>query len=327
MKVLITGGAGFIGSHLVEGLMRRGFPVRVLDNFSTGKPANLAALRDESGSAIFDSEGEPLPGKSAELIRGDASDPAVCHASCSGVEIVLHLAAAPSVPLSVSDPAASHRANIEATFRLLLAARDANVRRFIFGASSAAYGDSEQLPKSELMRSLPLSPYAVQKLAGEDYSRAFAKCYGLQTLSMRYFNVFGPRQDPQSQYAAAIPALITAILRDESPTIYGDGEQTRDFTYIENIVAANLLAIQSQETRGELINIACGESFSLNQIIDQINEALGKSVRPQYVPPRPGDIKHSWAAISRAEQVIGYSPIIPFAEGLQRTIEWYRANL
>lgn len=326
MFVLVTGGGGFIGSHLVEGLIRRGHRVRVLDNFSTGKPANLAALRDEGGSPVFDDKGRPIPGRPVELVEGDAADPDVCVRACEGVEIVLHQAAVPSVPKSIHDPVTSHRANINATFHLLMASRDAKVRRFVYAASSSAYGESETLPKIESMPSSPLSPYAVQKLAGENYCRVFAGCYGLETLSMRYFNVFGPRQDPKSQYAAAIPAFITAILRNEPPTIYGDGEQTRDFTYIDNVVAANILAMEAPRTSGEVVNVACGEHVTVNQIIKRINESLGKSVRANHVAPRSGDIKHSWADIALAQRVIGYKPVVPFAEGLKRTIEWYAAH-
>lgn len=326
MNVLVTGGGGFIGSHITEGLIRKGHRVRVLDNFCTGKLSNLAALRDAAGSAIFASDGNALNTKLAELIRGDAAEPDVCKKGCQGIDVVIHVAAIPSVPKSVADPISSHRANIEATFQLLLAARDAKVRRFIYAASSSAYGESEKLPKEESMASSPLSPYAVQKLAGENYCRVFANCYGMQTLSMRYFNVFGPRQDPQSQYAAAIPAFITSIIRGEAPTIYGNGEQTRDFTYIDNIVAANILAVEALETRGQVINVACGEHVTLNEIIARINQKLGKEVRPNHVPPRSGDIMHSWADIALAEKVIGYRPVVPFAEGLKRTIDWYVAN-
>ncbi len=326
MFVLVTGGGGFIGSHLVEGLIRRGHRVRVLDNFSTGKPANLAALRDENGSPVFDDNGRPITGRPVELVVGDAADPETCARACNGVEIVLHQAAVPSVPKSIHDPVTSHRSNINATFQLLMAARDAKVRRFVYAASSSAYGESETLPKIETMPSSPLSPYAVQKLAGENYCRVFAGCYGLETLSMRYFNVFGPRQDPKSQYAAAIPAFIAAILRDEPPTIYGDGEQTRDFTYIDNVVAANILAMEAPRTSGEVINVACGEHVTVNQIIKRINESLDKSVRANHVAPRPGDIKHSWADIALARRVIGYTPVVSFAEGLKRTIDWYAAH-
>lgn len=309
MQYLVTGGAGFIGSHLVERLCALGASVRVVDDFSTGKRANLAPFREK-----------------IELIEGDLGDAGVCAPACRGVDFVLHHAALPSVPKSVADPVATHRANIEGTFNLLVAARDAGVRRFIYAASSAAYGDTPTLPKVETMPARPLSPYAVQKLTGEYYCEVFWRCYGLQTLSLRYFNVFGPRQDPMSQYAAAIPAFVTAILHDRPPTIFGDGEQTRDFTYIENVVEANLLATQVRETQGEVINVACGERVTVNAIIRQINDLLGKDVKPNYVEPRAGDIKHSWADIRRAAELIGFQPTVGFAAGLRKAIDWYAEN-
>ena len=310
MEYLVTGGAGFIGSHLVERLIELGAAVRVLDNFSTGKRENLAPFRD-----------------AIDLIEGDIADPEICARACRGVGVVLHQAALPSVPKSIADPVSSHRTNVEGTFNLLMAARDAGVRRFIYAASSSAYGETPTLPKVESMPAQPLSPYAVHKLTGEYYCSVFAGCFGVQTLSLRYFNVFGPRQDPASQYAAAIPAFVTAILRDKPPTIYGDGEQTRDFTYIENVIRANLLAAKAPETRGEVINVACGEHVTVNEIIKEINTLLGKDVKPEYVAPRPGDIKHSWADITLASKVIGFEPVVGFAEGLRRAIDWYQKNL
>jgi len=306
MDYLVTGGAGFIGSHLVERLVRDGASVRVVDNFSTGKRGNIAPFMDK-----------------IELIEGDITNPTVCAKACLGVDVVLHEAALPSVPKSVADPVTPHRANVDGTFNMLLAAKDAGVRRFIYAASSSAYGETPTLPKVETMPSQPLSPYAVQKLTGENYCGAFARCYGMQTLCVRYFNVFGPRQDPTSQYAAAIPAFITAILDDHPPTIYGDGEQTRDFTFVDNVVQANLLAARAPQVKGETVNVACGEHVTVNAICSEINRLLGKKVRPTYVPPRPGDIKHSWADISLAERLIGYRPTVSFAEGLRRTIHWY----
>jgi len=307
MTYLVTGGAGFIGSHIVERLVRQNHRVRVLDNFITGRPENLA----------------PFEGR-IELIIGDMADLEVCRRSCEGVDTVFHVGALPSVPKSVADPLTSHRCNVEATFNILVASRDAHVRRVIYSASSSAYGETPTLPKIESILPSPLSPYAVQKLAGEYYCAAFSRCYDLQTISLRYFNVFGPRQDPTSQYAAAIPAFVTAILADRAPVVYGDGEQTRDFTYIENVVHANLLAAQAPEVRGEAVNIACGERISVNAIIKSINTLLGKNVKPAYVDPRPGDIRHSWADITLASRLIGYRPLIAFSDGLQRAIEWYR---
>ncbi len=306
MDFLVTGGAGFIGSHLIAGLLERGHKVRAVDDFSSGKRANLA----------------PFEGR-IDIIEGDIADPDVCRRVCDGVRVVLHEAAMPSVPKSIADPAASHRANVQGTFNMLQAARDAGVKRFVSAASSSAYGESPTLPKIESMPTSPLSPYAVQKLTGEQYCRVFALCYGLQTISLRYFNVFGPRQDPKSQYAAAIPAFVTQILADRPPTVYGDGEQTRDFTYIENVINANLLAAEAPKTSGEIINIACGEHMTINEIIARINKLTGKSVRPNYLDPRPGDIKHSWADIQLAGEVIGYRPTVEFDDGLERTIKWY----
>jgi len=309
-KYLVTGGAGFIGSHLVERLVRDGESVRVLDNFATGHRRNL----------------EPFAGK-IDLVEGDLRKKADCAKACQGVEVIFHEGAVPSVPVSVEDPVTSHEANIDGTFNLLMAARDARARRVIFAASSSAYGDLPDLPKRETARPDPLSPYAVNKLVGEQYLSVFYKCYGLETLSLRYFNVFGPRQDPKSQYAAAIPAFVTAILHDEPPTIYGDGEQTRDFTYIDNVVHANLLAAKAPKLSGEVINIACGERVSVNQIIAEINKLLGKNVPSKHVAERAGDVKHSLADITLARQIIGFEPIVDFAEGLRLAIDWYRNNL
>jgi len=306
-KYLVTGGAGFIGSHIVEQLVRDGESARVLDNFATGKRENLAPF-----SARI------------ELFEGDLRDKADCARACAGVEIIFHEGAVPSVPKSVEDPATSHEANVDGTFNILMAARQAGCRRVIYAASSSAYGDQPELPKRETARPDPLSPYAVNKLVGEHYLSVFHKCWGLETISLRYFNVFGPRQDPKSQYAAAIPAFVTAILRGEPPTVYGDGEQTRDFTYIENVVHANLLAARAPKLSGEVINVACGERVSVNQIIQEVNQLLGKSIRPNYVPQRPGDVKHSLADISLARQIIGFEPVVGFAEGLSRAIDWYR---
>ncbi|OWY73298.1 LPS biosynthesis protein WbpP [cyanobacterium TDX16] len=310
MDFLVTGGAGFIGSHLVHRLVELGHSVRVLDDLSSGKRENLADVLSKT-----------------DWIQGDMADPATARRACRGVDVVLHEAAVPSVPKSVDDPQTSHRSNVEGTFQLLLAARDEKVRRFIYAGSSSAYGESPTLPKVESMPTDPLSPYAVQKLTGEFYCRAFAKCYGLQTLTMRYFNVFGPRQDPRSQYAAAIPAFVTAILQDRPPTVYGDGEQTRDFTYIENVIHANLLAAKARQTNGEVINVACGGRISINQIIADINRYFGKNIKPSYLPDRQGDIKHSAADISLARRVIGYEPVVSTLEGLKLTMDWYAEKI
>jgi len=307
---LVTGGAGFIGSHLTAALVSRGKAVRVVDNFSTGRRKNLAPVLDR-----------------IELIEGDLRDREVCRRAVAGVSVVLHEAAIPSVPKSVADPETSHTANVDATFNLLLAARDAGVKRFVYAASSSAYGDTEISPKHEKIPPAPKSPYAVAKLVGEYYCRAFYDCFKLQTVSLRYFNVFGPRQDPKSQYAAAIPAFVTAVLQDRPPIVFGDGEQSRDFTYIENVIEANLLAAGAPETHGEVVNVACGQAVSINAIIRRINEVLGKNVQPTYAPPRAGDVRNSLADVRRAREVIGYEPKVTFDEGLRRSIQWYVENV
>ncbi len=307
---LVTGGAGFIGSHIVHALVQRGDQVRVLDNLSTGKRENLADVADK-----------------IEWLEGDLAGLDDCRRACEGVEMIFHEGALPSVPKSVDDPVSSHEANINGTFNILLAAREAKVQRVIYAASSSAYGDSPSLPKTEDMKPNPMSPYALHKLTGEYYCKNFWDHFGLQTLSLRYFNVFGPRQDPTSQYAAAIPAFVTAILRDEQPIVYGDGEQTRDFTHIDNVIHANLLAADVKETCGEVVNIACAHRVSINEVLKEINRLLGKSVEAKYVEGRSGDVKHSLADVGLAHTLIGYEPIVPFAKGLEMAIDWYKANL
>ncbi len=309
-KFLVTGGAGFIGSNICRKLVSEGCFVRVVDNFLTGKRENLAGVMDR-----------------IDFVEGDMGDVEVARAVVKDVEVVLHQGALPSVPRSVDDPALTHRHCVDATFTLLLAARDGGVRRFVYAASSSAYGDTPTLPKVETMPASPLSPYAAAKLVGEYYCSVFSRVFGLETVSLRYFNVFGPQQDPTSQYAAAIPAFVTAILKGRSPTIYGDGEQSRDFTYVDNVVEANLLAARAARTEGEVINVACGEAVTVNEIIDMINESVGKRVKPEYTEPRPGDVKHSLADITAARELIGYEPVVAFREGLEKAIEWYGENL
>jgi len=321
-KFLVTGGAGFIGSNICRRLVAEGCSVRVLDNLLTGKRSNLADVIDR-----------------IDFIEADMGDADVARAAMKDVDVVLHQGALPSVPLSVDNPAATHRHCVDATFTVLMAARDAGVKRLVYAASSSAYGDTPTLPKVETMPTCPLSPYAVGKLVGEYYGAVFSKVFGLETISLRYFNVFGPYQDPTSQYAAAIPAFVTAILKDEPPTVYGDGEQSRDFTYIDNVVEANLRAARAdvveanlraaraEKTQGEVVNIACGEAITVNAIIELINELLGKDVKPVYAPPRAGDVKHSLADITAARNLIGFEPVIPFRQGLEKAIDWYRHNL
>jgi len=306
-KFLVTGGAGFIGSNICTKLISQGCFVRVIDNLLTGKKSNLAAVSDK-----------------IEFIEADMGNPDAARAAMKGIDVVLHQGALPSVPRSVDDPAATHRHCVDATFTLLLAARDAKVKRFVYAASSSAYGDTPTLPKVETMPVNPLSPYAAAKLMGEYYCSVFYKVFGLETISLRYFNVFGPHQDPTSQYAAAIPAFVTSILKDKQPTVYGDGEQSRDFTYVDNVVEANLLAARVKQTKGEVVNIACGEVVTVNEIIDTINRLLGKKIRPIYEPVRLGDVKHSLADITVAKKLLGFKPVVLFKEGLTKAIEWYR---
>lgn len=309
-KFLVTGGAGFIGSHICRELVRRGCFVRIIDNLSTGRESNIADIRSR-----------------VDFIRADMGEYDIALRAMDGVDAVLHQGALPSVPRSIVDPAATNRHCVDATFNLLLAARDAHVKRFVYAASSSAYGDTPTLPKVESMRPGPLSPYAAAKLMGEYYCSVFYKAYGLQTVSLRYFNVFGPYQDPNSQYAAAIPAFVTSILEGKSPVVYGDGEQTRDFTYVANVVHANLLAANVAETQGQVVNVACGERISINATIALINEFMGTKVAAQYLPGRTGDVKHSLADIGEAGKVLGYSPIVSFRDGLKEAIEWYKVNL
>ncbi len=309
-KYLVTGGAGFIGSNICRRLVKEGCSVRVVDNLLTGKRSNLTPIMDK-----------------IDFVEADMGDPEVARHVCKGIDVILHEGALPSVPRSVDDPASTHRHCVDATFTLLMAARDAHVKRFVYAASSSAYGDTPMLPKVETIKPSPLSPYAVGKLVGEYYCSVFSGVFGLETISLRYFNVFGPHQDPASQYAAAIPAFVTAILQDRPPTVYGDGEQSRDFSYIDNVVEANLLAARAKATHGEVVNIACGEAVTVNAIIKTINELLGKNVRPIYAPSRPGDVKHSLADITAAKKLIDYKPVVLFREGLEKSIDWYRHNL
>ena len=309
---LVTGGAGFIGSNLSHALVERGETVRILDNFATGRAENIAALVDA---------------KRVELLRGDLTDAATVARAVEGIDYVLHQAAIPSVPRSIEDPIGSDWVNVHGTVLLLDAARKAKVKRVVFAASSSAYG--EKAPgeaKVETMIPDPLSPYAVAKLASEHYLRVFHLAYGLETVALRYFNIFGPRQDPKSQYAAVIPNFVTAALQKKPATIFGDGHTSRDFCYIENAVEANLLACTAPGAAGEMFNIACGESTSLLQVVDVIAEIVGEKIPPRHEPSRPGDIKHSLADISKARRILGYTGRVKFAEGIARTVAWYRKS-
>jgi UDP-glucose 4-epimerase len=308
VSCLVTGGAGFIGSSLVRALLARGDSVRVIDNFFSGKRENLADVA-----------------KDVELIEGDIRDEAALARALGGVELVFHEAAIPSVPRSLVDPIASHEANATGTLKLLREAKRAGVRRVVYAASSSAYGDTPTLPKIETMRPAPVSPYAVSKLTGELYCQVFAGAYGLETVCLRYFNVFGPHQDPASEYAAVIPRFVTAALAGKRVSIFGDGTQSRDFCYIDNTVEANLGAgsAPAAEASGRVFNVACGLATSLNDVVRHIGEILGKPLAVDYAAPRVGDVKHSLADITAARTHLGYRAAISFSEGLRRTISWY----
>ncbi|MEB2286752.1 MAG: SDR family oxidoreductase [Anaerolineae bacterium] len=310
LTYLVTGGAGFIGSHLVQALVGEGRRVRVVDNFSTGKRENLAQSQD-----------------AIDLFECSITDRPALAEAMRGVDYVFHLAALASVPRSVDDPLACHEHNVTGTLNVLLAARDAGVRRVVFAGSSSAYGDVESEFKTEDMLPNPLSPYAAAKLAGEHYCQTFTTVFGLETVTVRYFNVFGPRQDPLSTYAAVIPKFVTAMLRGEPPQVEGDGLQTRDFTYIENVVHGTLLACRTPGVAGDVFNIACGSRISLLEMIDLLNSLLGESIVPNFVAPRPGDVRHSRAAIDKAQRLLAYEPVVSFEEGLARTLAWYRAQI
>lgn len=306
---LVTGGAGFIGSHLVEALVAQGHRVRVLDNFSTGNPANLGSVRDD-----------------VEVIDGDLIDPGTVAEAVRGVEVIFHEAALASVPRSVADPRATHDACVTGTLNLLLAAREGGVRRVVYAASSSAYGNSVRLPKCETDPTLPRSPYAVAKLAGEHYCAAFSEVYGLETVRLRYFNVYGPRQQPDSPYAAVVPRFLRAMMAGQQPRIHGDGGQSRDFTFVEDVVQANLLAANAPGVSGQVYNIACGGQTCLLELIVAINDLLGTAIVPIHEPPRPGDVRHSRADISRATADLGYQPRVSLAQGLRRCLQYYGAR-
>jgi nucleoside-diphosphate-sugar epimerase len=303
---LVTGGAGFIGSHLSEELVRRGHRVRVVDSLVTGRRANL----------------DHIPG--VEFLEGDLADQDVARRAVEGCDYVLHQAAIPSVPRSVKDPVTSNRANVDGTLNVLVAARDAGVKRLVFAGSSSAYGNTPTLPKHEEMPTRPLSPYALQKVIGEEYLKMFTSLYGLETVTIRYFNVFGPRQDPSSPYSGVISVFATALLENRSPTIFGDGEQTRDFTYVANVVDGVLRACEAPKASGEIINVATGGRISLNELFRAMREMIGASAEPKYAAERPGDVRDSQADITKANRLLGYEPIVSFEYGLQRTVDWYR---
>lgn len=306
MRYLVTGGAGFIGSHIVERLVREGESVRVIDDFSTGKRENL----------------QPFAG-SIEIVEGDIRDFDRLHRALEGVDVVLHQAALPSVPRSIADPLTSNAVNMVGTLNLLEAARRQKTKKIVYASSSSVYGDNPELPKHEGMVPNPLSPYAVSKLGGEKYCQVFARLYGIETIGLRYFNVFGPRQDPNSQYSAVIPKFITAIQRGVRPVIFGDGLQSRDFTFVDNVVEANLLAARAPNLGGVVMNCACSGQVTLNALVEEINRIVGSDVAPIYEAPRPGDIVHSFADIRMIQSKLGFRPFVDFREGLARTVRYY----
>ena len=310
MKVLVTGAGGFIGSHVVDRLLADGHEVRALDNFTTGRRENLDAV-------VAD----------VDLVEGDIQSYERAHTAVRGCDVVLHQAALPSVPRSVLDPLTSNASNVIGTLNLLLAARDSGVRRVVLASSSSVYGANPELPKHEALQTRPMAPYAVAKLAAEGYAQSFSEVYGLDTVVLRYFNVFGPRQDPRSEYAAVIPKFISAAFEGSTPVIFGDGEQTRDFTYVDNVVQANLLAMAVAAATGRVFNVAFGESVTLNRLVELIGELSGRELSVEYAPARPGDVRHSRADITRARSELGYHPEVDLAEGLRRTIAWHAEAL
>jgi UDP-glucose 4-epimerase len=313
---LVTGGGGFIGSHIVEGLLRRGHRVRVLDDYSTGARHNLAAVRAQLSGAGLDF--------SLEAVEGSILDAEALAAVTADVDYIFHQAALPSVAFSVEYPVESNRVNVEGTLRVLVAARDAGAKRVIYAGSSSAYGDSPELPKREDHATNPLSPYAVAKLTGEYYCRIFTQLYGLETVVLRYFNVFGGRQNPDSQYAAVIPKFITALLQGQPLPIFGDGQQSRDFTHIDNVVYGNILAMEAPGVAGQVLNLANGSRTSLLQLVSYLEELTGQRAQVTFLPARPGDVPHSQADVTRARELLGFAPQVDVKQGLRRTLDYYR---
>jgi UDP-N-acetylglucosamine/UDP-N-acetyl-alpha-D-glucosaminouronate 4-epimerase len=309
MRYLVTGGAGFIGSNTVDELVRRGHSVVVLDDLSSGKEENLSDVRNK-----------------ITFIKGSITDIEVVRKAMHEAEYVLHLAARTSVPRSVKDPIETNKINIDGTLNVLVAAKELKVKRVVFAASSSAYGETPTLPKVETMQPQPISPYGVTKYVGELYGQTFGRCYGLENVSLRYFNIFGPRQDPSSPYSGVLAKFCTAFLEESQPVVFGDGEQTRDFTYVDNAVQANLLACEAPNVSGKVLNVGCGTRTSLNEVLRALGKITGKTLEPKYEPPRDGDIRDSLADISQAKEFLGYNPQVSFEDGLSRTLEWYRAS-
>lgn len=313
MRYLITGGAGFIGSHIVERLLKEGHSVCVLDNFSSGKRENLSFVNNYT-----------LHAKRYTLIEGDIRDPDTCRKAVEGVDFVLHQAALRSVPKSINDPLSYNEVNVSGTLNLLLASRDFKVKRFVFASSSSIYGDTKKLPEQEKHLPAPISPYAASKLAAECYCHMFSSVYNLQTVCLRYFNVFGPRQSLESEYAVAVPKFITSILSGKKPPIYGDGKQSRDFTYVDNVVEANLLSCKAPNVSGEVFNIACGRACTVLELLKYLNRILDTQVKPEFNPPRPGDVRHTLACVKKVQKLLGFRVKVDFLQGLRKTAEWFR---
>lgn len=306
MRFLVTGGAGFIGSNIVGRLVDKGYSVRVLDNFATGNRSNLEHVKGD-----------------VEIIEGDIRDFWTVVKATKGIDYILHQAALPSVPRSIDNPLTTTEVNINGTLNILEAARFNEVQRIVYASSSSVYGDSPEMPKSEEMKPRPKSPYAITKLAGEEYCMNFYELYGLETVALRYFNVFGPRQNPFSQYSAVIPKFITMLKEGRNPTIWGDGETSRDFTYIDNVVDANILACEKKEAAGHVINVACHSAYTLNDLVEKLNGIIGTDLSPVYGPEKIGDVKHSLAKIEKASRILGYRPAVDFQDGLKKTVEWF----
>ena len=306
MRFLVTGGAGFIGSNIAKSLVEKGYAVRVLDNFATGQRLNLEPFIEE-----------------IELIEGDIRDFWTVIKATKGIDYILHQAALPSVPRSIDNPLTTTEVNVNGTLNILEAARFNEVQRIVYASSSSVYGDSPEMPKSEDMKPLPKSPYAITKLAGEEYCMSFFNLYGLETVALRYFNIFGPRQNPFSQYSAVIPKFINMLNKGRNPTIWGDGTTSRDFTYIDNVINANILACEKKAAAGNVINIAYGKAYTINDLVEKLNKIIGADLSPTYGPEKIGDVKHSLADISKARKILGFEPEIDFEEGLRRTVEWF----
>lgn len=312
---LVTGGAGFIGSHIVERLLKEGHSVRVLDNFSTGRRENLSFVNNY-----------PLSAKRYTLIEGDIRNLNTCREAVKGIDFLLHQAAMRSVPKSVNDPLSYNEVNVTGTLNLLLASRDFKVKRFVYASSSSVYGETEKLPEKETDLPQPISPYAASKMTGEHYCRVFSHIYKLETVCLRYFNVFGPRQSLESEYAVVVPKFITSILNDKNPPVHGDGRQSRDFTYIDNVVEANLLSCEIRGISGEVFNIASGRAYTVLELLGHLNKILGTHLRPEFTPPRPGDVRHTLASIKKAKKLLNFKVEVDFLQGLKDTLEWFKSH-